>query len=433
MRLACAPLLIVLIFLLFTRVTAQPAEPIYEAWCRPLGGVQCLAISPDGARIAVVSWGGEVYCWEGGRQRWRRDLPGAEAVVLGAGGRAVVYTPLDALHRDLLVLDPHGNIRGRSTAGGPITTLALSPNGQNLAVGTAGGAIEIHSLDDPSTPVRIALAGICRQLGFDSQNNLVVASIDPACLAVYKPSGKRLWRVAAPAGGEFRLGTPPAAPAPGAGATITVAAIVAADLKLSIGSALSPHGRETGRPVKPMRVSPAAARQVGRVRSVPDNIQLVAFSAAGKPIWRHILQGRNPCLRLIPGTGETVVAYERAGRPGVGRRYHHVLACFDRDGVARREQGGMVYNPLLVCASPDGSALLSLSSGNQFWLLSVHGRTLWSYTVRAPVRMVRASTDGTAVAVTTSDGQLCLLKINPAVGGLPHKPAEVTPLSGGGG
>src|SRR5205085_1063595 len=74
--------------LVYTRCTAlaQPTEPIREAWRRPLPGVQCLAISPDGSRVAVVSWTGEV-------QQLCYDARGALAAVTANPARLAVFAP----------------------------------------------------------------------------------------------------------------------------------------------------------------------------------------------------------------------------------------------------------------------------------------------------------------------------------------------------
>jgi hypothetical protein len=73
----------------------------------------------------------------------------------------------------------------------------------------------------------------------------------------------------------------------------------------------------------------------------------------------------------------------------------------------------MIYNPLLVAAAPDGEAVLSLSTSHRFWLLDRRGQPLWSFTASAPVRIARASADGSAVAVATTDGYLSFLEISP--------------------
>src|SRR5712692_4663225 len=104
-------------FCLLTFAAAQSAEPIRELWRRPMASAQCLAVSPDGSRCALVTWSGEVVCWVGGRLGWRRAVPGAEVVALGRDGRAVIYTPLDARRRDLLILDADGQNAGRITVG----------------------------------------------------------------------------------------------------------------------------------------------------------------------------------------------------------------------------------------------------------------------------------------------------------------------------
>src|SRR5207249_1865848 len=112
---------------------AAPAEPIRELWRRPMGSAQCLAVSPDGTRCAFVTWSGDVVCWVGNRLAWRRVVPGAEAVILGREGLAVVYTLLDARRRDLLVLDAGGRVVRRMTVGGPIAVVALSLDGRTAA------------------------------------------------------------------------------------------------------------------------------------------------------------------------------------------------------------------------------------------------------------------------------------------------------------
>jgi hypothetical protein len=409
----------------FTLARAQPAEPIREAWRRPLGSVQCLAISLDGTRTAIVTWTSEVLCWDGNRLKWRRRVPGAEAVVLGAGGLAVIYTPLDALRRDLLILDGDGHVRRRATAGGPITTLSLSPSGRSAAVGTADGAVEVHGLVFPFRSTDLALPGACRQLGFDSRDDLVVSTDPPAWLSVFDSAGRRLWRAAAPVGCEFRIATPPcSAPVEHSG-PLTIVAVVPAVPPAGTAAKSGPVRRAIAQSAQPG--STLVTGKLGNSAPKPgrDEIQLVAYSATGKLIWRHTLKGRAPNLRLMESTGEVVVAYERAERRGATQRYNRVLACFDGTGQPRREQGGMVYNPLLVSAAPDGRWVLSLCSGNRFWLLSGRGQSLWSFTSRAPVRMVRASANGASVAVYTSDGQLSMLKISPAVSGSHHGNAEV--------
>ena len=85
----------------------------------------------------------------------------------------------------------------------------------------------------------------------------------------------------------------------------------------------------------------------------------------------------------------------------------------------------MVNDPLLVATSPTGETVLTLCSGNQFWLLSGRGQTLWSYTAKARVRMARASANGASVAVTTSNGQLLLLTIDPEAGSARPREARV--------
>jgi hypothetical protein len=381
-------------FFLLTFAAAQPAEPIREVWRRPTGSAECLAISPDGSRCALVTWAGQVLCWAGGRLNWRRVVPGAEQVLLGGSGRAVIYTPLDVLRRDLLVLDDRGRITSRCTAGGPITAVALSPDGQTAAIGTAGGAVELHALEGGSPVRRSRLRGAVQQLYFDFSGGLVATTAEPAWLVALAPTGTMRWGHPAPAGCEFRVGMPPR----GAGAGgLTVAAVVAADAGGS--SEVSELGlRESG----------------GGVGIDRDRIEIIAFSAAGKPVWRQHLLGRDPHLGVVASSGGVVVAYERAGRRGLVLRFDRALACFGSNGAPRWQHGDMLDDPLLVCASPRGDAILSLCSGNRFWLLSGRGQTLWSYTAAAPIRMACASTDGTSVAIATSDNQLTLLKISPA-------------------
>ena len=376
---------------------AQSPEPIRTVWRRPIGGAQCLAIAPDGGRCALVTWRGELFCWSRGRLSWRRVVPGAEQVLLGVDGRAVVYTPLDALRRNLLVLDDRGRISDRCTIGGPITAVALSPDGRTAAAGTAGGRIEIHPLIHPlgrRSPVsRAAVRGAVQQLYYDSSGSLVAATTGPAWLVALTAAGAVRWRHPAPPGCEFRLGVPPRGEG---GGGLTVAAVVAGDAESPGGDPVSDLG-QPGR-------TPAAEQ---------DRIEIVAYSAAGKPVWRQRLAGRDPHLGMMAASGSVVLAYERTDRRGLVLRYARALACFGSDGAPRWQHGDRVYDPLLVCASPRGDAILSLCAGNRFWLLSGRGQPLWSYTTGAPIRMACASADGTAVAVATSDGYLSLLKISP--------------------
>src|SRR5207247_10836725 len=128
------------------------------------------------------------------------------------------------------------------------------------------------------------------------------------------------WRHPALGGQEFRIGVPPRAERGGA---LTVAAVV------PIGG-LAPDGsssRESG--------NAAAAAEID-----PNRIELVAFSATGKPVWRQVLHGRDPHLGVLPASGNVVVAYERAERRRLVLRYERAIAFFTGDGVPRRELGG---------------------------------------------------------------------------------------------
>jgi hypothetical protein len=391
-----------------TWVFAETTEPIREAWRRPLGSVQYLAISADGTHVAVVTWASEVLCWEGSRLRWRRRLPGAEVVTVGAGGRAVVYTPFDAAHRDLLLIDPAGRPEGRITAGGPISALSVSPDGQSAAVGTAGGSIELHRLNTRGPMRRLELPGACQELAYDTQGKLVVTTSEPARLLLFSPDGRQLWQLPAPPDCEFRVGTPARTAGEGSRGPITYAAVVKAD-------ALRPGGAPpTSRLAASALPDPAIKSGIRPWPAPrPGEFQIVGIASNGKLLWRRSLHGRSPSLRVMTSSGDVAVGYERADRRKSVVRHHRVVACFGTDGTPRWEQGGMVYDPLLVSASPAGETVLSLCSGNRFWLLSGGGQQLWSYTMQAPVRMARASASGSAVAVTTSDGQLLLLTINP--------------------
>ncbi len=114
----------------------------------------------------------------------------------------------------------------------------------------------------------------------------------------------------------------------------------------------------------------------------------------------------------VMADGGVVVAYLRADRRGVVVRYDRWLACYGPKGALRWQRGGMIYNPLLVAAAPEGEAVLSLSTSHRFWLLDRRGQPLWSFTASAPVRIARASADGSAVAVATTDGHLSFLEIS---------------------
>jgi hypothetical protein len=364
---------------------AQPAEPIREVWRRPQAGIESLAVAPDGSRCALVTGSGEVICWTGGRLTWHRAVRGAEAVALGSDGRAAVFTPLDLLHRGVLILDPQGKVTAHLVSSGPITQLAFSPDGRHLAIGTAGGTLEIYAPGGHEPAHHIGLRGSIDQLEYEPAGDLVVTTSAPARLSTLNSAGRLLWSHPAPAGCEFRIGSPPRAPGERAPLVAAVAPSAPGEEDLSADSS----------------------------RPDPDRIDLIAFSAAGKPVWRNSLPGRDPHLGVLRGSGSLVVAYERVDRRGVVLRYDKSMACFRSDGSLLWQQGGMLYEPMLVCASAMGDTVLSLGTGNRFWLLSSRGQTLWSYTAGAPIRLVRASADGTAVAVATRDNYLSFLKISP--------------------
>jgi hypothetical protein len=374
---------------------AAPAEPIRELWRRPIGSAQSLALSPDGSRWAFVSWSGEVVSWIGDRLAWRRSVPGAEAVLLAGDGRAVVYTRLDARRRDLLILDASGRVAGRITIGGPVSTAALSPDGHSVAVGTAAGVVEIHPLVGRAAARRIPLSGMLQQLEYDSTGGLVATTVAPASIAALGVDGSVRWRHPALAGQEFRIGTP--ARAEGRGAFTVTAQVPAGEVDAA-------------------DVAADGTGMVAAAEPDPNRIELIGFSGTGKPAWRQVLRGRDPHLAVMPASGGVVVAYERAERRRLVLRYERAIAFFSADGALLRDIGGMIYDPLLVCASAHGDAVLSLVSGNRFWLLSERGRNLWSYTAPAPIRLARASADGSAVAVVTRDNKLSFLKISPGSG-----------------
>jgi WD40 repeat protein len=411
-------------FCLFTFALAQSTEPIREAWRRPLPEVQCLSISPDGSRIAVVTWAGDVLCWHGEREGWRRAVPGAAAIAVGNLGRAVVYTPLDCTRRDLLMVDTSGALLGRSTVGSPITAVALSPDGSKAAAGTAAGTVEIHRLDGKGRPTLAALPGSVQQLCYDARGGLIVATTDPAWLAALSPDGRVLWRSPAPAGREFRLGTFPRSRTPDPHGELPVSDNQQSKIqnpKSKIGTVVATV------PVMDDRRGSSGEsllRAGSSHRLTVTPIELVAYSADGQPTLRQTLIGRDPHLSVM-ADGSVVVAYQRAERRGVVLRYDRWLACYGPDGLPRWQRGGMVYSPRLVSAAPGGEAVLSLSAGNRFWLLDGRGQPLWSFTAAAPVRIARASADGSAVAVATTDGHLSLLKISPGVRRHHRRSAEV--------
>jgi hypothetical protein len=275
--------------------------------------------------------------------------------------------------------------------------VALSPDARTAAIGTAGGAVELYPLEASSPVTRSRLRGAVQQLYYDSSGSLVATTVEPAWLDALGPSGAGWRHRTAPAGCEFRIGMPPRAEG---GGGLTVAAVVASDDRGFGGDA-----------------DPGAGESTSGPGGDPNQIEIVAFSAAGKPIWRQHLLGRDPHLDVVAASGSVVIGYERADRRGLVLRFGRALACFGSDGALRWQHGDMVYDPLLVCASPRGDAILSLCTGNRFWLLSGRGQPLWSYTAGAPIRMACASADGTTVAIATSDNHLSLLKISP--GGRP--------------
>src|SRR5439155_13861610 len=131
------------------------------------------------------------------------------------------------------------------------------------------GGVEIHPLEGRSSPHRAPLPGTVQQLYYDASGGLVATTADPAWIAALGPDGVIRWRHPAPAGQEFRIGVPPRGEGSGA---LTVAAEIPIGGLAAGGSSV----RESG--------EADAAAELD-----PNRIELIAFSTAGKPVWRRVL------------------------------------------------------------------------------------------------------------------------------------------------
>jgi eukaryotic-like serine/threonine-protein kinase len=175
--------------------------------------VNCVALSPDGKRLATGAAGDPVRIWDTATGKLVKTLPepnvvslafGPEGQTLGVGGRdqavvwdleseRAVFKQEDALGQFRISFSPVGTLLVIGKRGGQlhfhhkeyVTSLAYSPNGKTLASASYDGTIKLWN-----SATRREVASL--RLG--SYGSYIAFSPDGQTLAAWGDCSLRLWR-----------------------------------------------------------------------------------------------------------------------------------------------------------------------------------------------------------------------------------------------
>ena len=353
-----------------TRATARPAVVLAP------GGVNAVAFSDDGRRLAAGDRKGDVSVWSvtGARPRPVRRVASAtggeiNTLAWSPDGRALAVGSAD---NTAAVWDTRGWTRGTATPHpGPVTGVDFLAGGRELVSTAADGAVRRWALQGPSFTVP---GGSVFSVAFARRGRLLaIARNGP-------DGGVQLWRTGStPAIDGPLLQLPGANPNDGTGAlrrdgSVAAAADSTGDVELW-NTAAAPRTRPVSRPFAASRalVESLAISPDGRVLAVggdDDAVSLWSIADPAHPRRLGAVQGTD----LMLG-----VAFSPDGRLLAGADADHRIYVWDVRSFSRPRRiaalRGFTDYAYGVAFSPDGRLLAGSGADHTVRLWSVHGTT----------------------------------------------------------
>lgn len=362
-----------LMLFLVSIVRSQPGarEPLGPEWRRPVRQAIALAVSPEGKRVVVVSLAGEVTSYDSaGNPVWIQRFPGVDRAAIGRMGLfTAVYSARRPLARKAYFLDPLGRLLHTTETRDPIETVTLAPDGAMAAV-ASGRKIVFVALDRSGAREReIALDAEPRQMQFGPEDTLYVACRSPDQVVRVRNTGRVLWKTD-PGPTDYSISSTEA------GSEVAIAC-----------------------------------------RQSADEIAISVVSATQKLLWRTLLPGRAPHIRLSAGGFAAVATYDHRLEHSARRRFERRLAYLGGPDQRGWFKGGAYTAPLSVSLDRAGDWVVALDTRQQratpdFRLYGRNGERRWLYSAPANIVLAGSSVDGRSIAAYRADGVLELIRVS---------------------
>ncbi|MDR3707005.1 MAG: WD40 repeat domain-containing protein [Capsulimonadaceae bacterium] len=342
-------------------------------WRRPSPPLRALDISPQGARVALLTTDGKIAIWDApsAKPLWSKfGVTGANVALSDGVGYAFVYDALNPLNENVTFFDAAtGRVVATKRLDGAIWGMSVSNSGDFMAVGTGEDSLYIYSLDVYPSYHRVRLRGVCNGLDFAPDGSYIAVGLwNASGVDYYDTSGKQ---IASIPGNTLKRFEP----------------FVSDDSKLVLALQYANHQKRD--PV------------------------LTLWRRDGSRVWSHGFGDNVSGVRALTSKGgEFTIAsfYKQIVRDRVWTAERR-LCLLDQTGQEAYQIGGLYLSLTLVCLSPDDSGFVAYDGDRSLYRFDRSGNAIKTWPLTAPIRAWAVTRDRRYLVLHTTDNQLMLLEL----------------------
>lgn len=354
---------------------AASARPGFSlVWRKAVPMLRDLDISPQGARLALLTMDKRIAVWDAPSARpiWSKPCKAGTDVRISDGvGYVFVFDPMNPANRSISFYDAAtGRVVATKRTDGAIWDLTLSDSGDFMSVGTGKYSLYIYMLDVYPSYHRRTLRGVCNALDFSPDGSFIAVGLwNASGVDCFDTTGKLLTSV------------------PGAST-----------------KRFEPSVTRNSNFV-------LATQYINHQKSDPV---LTLWRRDGSRVWSHGMgpNAFNVHALTSPSGDFTVASYYKdivRDRTWVPERS---LVVLDSTGHPIYEIGGLYLALTLMCLSPDNSGFIAYDGDRTLYRFSRNGNALGTWPLSAPIRDWARSHGAKYLLINTLDNELTLLQMH---------------------
>lgn len=351
----------------------EAAKPGFALlWRHPVPPLRNLDISPQGARLSLLTEDGRVAVWDvaSAKPLWSKTVTGTDVRISDGAGYVFVYDPMNPLNRSIEFYDAAtGRLAATKRVDGAIWNMSVSDSGDFMGLGTGDSSLYICTLDIYPSFHRVSLRGVCNALDFSPDGSYIAVGLwNGSGIDCFDTTGKLLASI------------------PG---------------------------------LMTRRFEPEVTRNSKYILALQyinhqmrDPV-LTLWRRDGTKVWSHGMGPNASNVRAITSENGafTVASYYKDVLRDHVWTPERSLVVLDKAGQRVYEIGGLYLALTLMCLSPDNEGFIAYDGDRTLYRFDHNGNALRTWPLSAPIRVWAYTHDNDELLIHTVDNELTLLKI----------------------